>query len=95
MCRSKIIFHKEKNSEKGLINSSSRDAARKGRGYYHLKLRYRFASSVLFDNLKCYIIYYIIFSLRSQEKKQQKAGEMYIVKRSISSKIKSLDLTNV
>ncbi|KAK2570755.1 hypothetical protein P5673_004448 [Acropora cervicornis] len=68
MCRSKIIFHKEKNSEKGLINSSSRDAARKGRGYYHLKL--------------------------SQEKKQQKAGEMYIVKPSISSKIKSLDLTN-
>lgn len=37
----------------------------------------------------------IISSLRSQEKKQQKAGEMYIVKRSISSKIKSLDLTNV
>ena len=36
----------------------------------------------------------IISSLRSQEK-QQKAGEMYIVKRSISSKIKSLDLINV
>lgn len=37
----------------------------------------------------------IIFSVRSQDKKQQKAGEIHLVKRSISSKIKSLDLTNV
>lgn len=97
MCRSKIIFHKEKNSEKGLINSSSRDAARKGRGYYHLKNKVPFCFIRLFDNLKCYIkkMTSIIFSLRSQEKKQQNAGEMYIAKRSISSKIKSLDLTNV